>query len=128
MRTWNPIYICIPDSGHASFVRIERIESGFNPLTTRKKEGVSFERARRCWPTALFFDRSRSRKPCFSNKSCTIDEKYRCCVQPVQLLFEKWQFFVRNEPEKYCCSRLPRVQDYFSILYLCLTWIETFAW
>lgn len=109
----------------------EQRGSGFNPLVAGKRE-ESWTRARQLIAMLLllllffFLDCSRVRKPCFSDKSCTIDEKYRCSIQSVQLLSEKWQFFAWNGPEKYCYSKLLRVQDYFSILYLYLTRTETF--
>lgn len=62
-----------------------------------------------------------------SSDKSGIDEKYRWSAQSIQLLSEKWQFFARNGPGKYCYSKLPRVQDYFSILYLCLARIQTLA-
>lgn len=73
-----------------------------SPFSRGRERRVS--NARRCWPTALFLDRSRMRKPCSPDKSYTIDEKYRCSIQSVQLLSEKWQFFAWNRPEKYYYS------------------------
>jgi len=84
MRTRNPIYICIPDSGHASFVRASG--SGFNPLAAEKREN-EFRPRDGADQLATFF-RFPNEKTTFLGTKAVLSTR-NIGVPYVQLLFEK---------------------------------------
>lgn len=92
----------------------EQIRSGFNPLVAGKKDG--FRTRDDADQRRFFWNCSRMRKPCFSDKSYTIDEKYRFSIQYSFCSKSGSSSFETNPKNTVIRNYL--VFDYFLIFYL----------